>query len=427
MNYHGTWIHAGNYGRILLVGDIFANSMVAGLQREIDRPVDVVYADTAGKLIELATSQMERLSYGMVIIVAGDISGDAAPGKMLAHLRGRNAKTSFALATTPPAWLKSAKYRNGTDKSAQLNEQYRQCAAEQNLPCLDYNAIAQQYHLQSPEEATWPVRFFSGLELKRFHFSKIKKVKREGGTPEGRARLTMRFLAYKTAEFIKEQLGNAPQGDVLWNNFQAEEGAPYLLVGDSNMRRIRSMNKELRSKSDIYSTSEGLLSDAALENIRRSIKPHHQAIAISYGTHHLSAFYSEHFEQQCRKLFTALKARHLAVVTINVTQRATEHKPYRSDAAQNEIIAELNKRFDAVAREHDIPCIDAYSLMAAGQFEDKVHYRFEDYTELADALLLQLQTSCQLHSLPCNPSGGEHLTNIRHHSASPCKFQSFAI
>lgn len=58
MNYHGTWIHEGNYGRILLAGDIFANSMVTGLQREIDRPVDVVYADTAEKLLELATSQM---------------------------------------------------------------------------------------------------------------------------------------------------------------------------------------------------------------------------------------------------------------------------------------------------------------------------------------------------------------------------------
>ena len=391
MNYHGTWIHEGNYGRILLAGDIFANSMVTGLQREIDRPVDVVYADTAEKLLELATSQMESLSYSMVIIIAGNISGDTTPGKILEHLRGRHAKTTFALATTPPGWLKSAKYRNDTGISAQLNEQYRQCAAEQNLPCLDYDAIGQQYHLQSPEEATRPVRFFSGLELRRFHFSKIKKVKREGGTPEGRARLTMRFLAYKTAEFIKEQLGKAPQGDVLWNNFQAEENTPFLLIGDSNMRRIRSMNKELRSKSDIYSTSEDLLSDTALDNVRRCIKPHHQAVAISYGTHHLSACYSEQYDQRLRRLFQTCQNSSTVVIAINVTQRATESKPYRPNVKLNKIIEELNTRFESVARECGIPCIDAYAQMASCTFEDKVHYRYEDYTELSARVLQHMQ------------------------------------
>lgn len=398
MNYHGTWIHAGNYGRILLVGDIFANSMVAGLQREIDRPVDVVYADTAEKLLELAFFQMERLSYGLVIIAAGDINSATTPGNLLEPLRGRFAKARFALATASPGWLKSAKYRKIAENSSEINDQYRQYAAKHNLPCLDYDSIALHHHLQSPEEATYPIRFFSKLELKRFHFSKIKKVKREGSTPEGRSRLTMRFLAFKTAEFIKNQLKELPQGDVLWENFQEQEAAPYLLVGDSNMRRIRSMNKELRSKSDIYSSSEDLLSDTTREKILRCIKPQHKAVAISYGVHHLSTHYSEQFEQQFHKLFTALKNLHLEVVAINVTQRATEHKPHRPDETQNKIIAALNKRFEAVAREHDIPCIDAYSIMAEGQFEDKVHYRFEDYTELADTLLLQLQTSCQLRS-----------------------------
>lgn len=70
MNYHGTWVHAGNYSRILLVGDIFANSIVATLQRECPSPVDVVYADTADELLELALVQMERLSYSLVILCA---------------------------------------------------------------------------------------------------------------------------------------------------------------------------------------------------------------------------------------------------------------------------------------------------------------------------------------------------------------------
>lgn len=391
MNYHGTWVHAGNYSRILLVGDIFTNSIVAPLQRECPSPVDVVYADTADELLELALVQMERLSYSLVILCAGDIIGAGIPEEFLSDLRGTHARTAFALATTPPDWLKSDKYRKNTNNSSELNKQYRQCAAALGLPCLDYGAIAQQYNLQDEKSATYPAKFFQRTELMRFHFSKIKKIRKEGATPAGRARLTMRFLAFKTAAFIKEVMNGFPQGDVLWNNFQTAENSPYLLIGDSNMRRIRSMNKELRDKSDIYSTSEDLLSDTALENIRRCIKPHHRAVAISYGTHHLSACYSGQFEQRVRRLFQTCQNRIPVVIAINVTQRATESKPYRPDVELNKTIEELNTRFESVAGECGIPCIDAYALMASCTFEDKVHYRYEDYTELSAQVLQLMQ------------------------------------
>lgn len=391
MNYHGTRIHAGNYSRILLVGDIFTNSIVAPLQRECPSPIDVVYADTADELLELAQIQMARLSYSLVILCAGDIIGAGIPEEFLSDLRGTHAKTAFALATTPPDWLKSDKYRKNTNNSCELNNQYRQCAAALGLPCLDYEAIARQYNLQEEKSATYPAQFFQRTELKRFHFSKIKKIKKEGATPAGRARLTMRFLAFKTAAFIQELMNGFPQGDVLWNNFQAEKNTPFLLIGDSNMRRIRSMNKELRSKSDVYSTSEDLLSDTALDNVRRCIKPHHQAVAISYGTHHLSACYSEQFEQRLRRLFQTCQNSIARVIAINVTQRATESKPYRPNDKLNKIIEELNSRFESVASECGIPCIDAYALMASCTFEDKVHYRYEDYTELSAQVLQHMQ------------------------------------
>lgn len=157
MNYHGTWINAGNYGRILLVGDIFTNSIVAPLQRECPCPVDVVYADTVNELLELAQIQMARLSYSLVILCAGDIIGAGIPEEFLSDLRGTHAKTAFALATTPPDWLKSDKYRKNTNNSCELNNQYRQCAAALGLPCLDYEAIARQYNLQEEKSATYSV------------------------------------------------------------------------------------------------------------------------------------------------------------------------------------------------------------------------------------------------------------------------------
>lgn len=391
MNYHGTWIHAGNYSRILLVGDIFTNSIVTALQRRCPHPVDVVYADTADELLELAQIQMARLSYSLVILCSGDIIGAGIPEEILSDLRGTHAKTVFVLATSPPDWLRSDKYRKNTNNSCELNKQYRQCAAAHGLPCLDYEAIAQRYNLQEEKSATYPAQFFQRTELKRFHFSKIKKIKKEGATPAGRAKLTIRFLAFKTADFIRELMNGFPQGDVLWNNFQAEDNSPYLLIGDSNMRRIRSMNKELRSKSDIYSTSEDLLSDTALENIRRCIKPHHRAVAISYGTHHLSACYSGQFEQRLCRLFQTSQNSFTVVIAINVTQRATESKLYRPNDKLNKIIEELNSRFESVASECGIPCIDAYALMASCTFEDKVHYRHEDYTELSAQVLQHMQ------------------------------------
>ena len=391
MNYQGVWIHDGNYGRILLVGDIYMNSLVPYLQKECNLPVDVVYAGDLETLRKLVWAQMKRFSYKLVIIGEGDIGGSAA--SLLPELRGAYARTLYILATTPPAWLKSAKYRNEETDTELFNQQCREMAQQLQIPCIDHDTITRRYGLESEASATYPRRFFSRLEFRRFHFSKIKKIRKEDATPGGRGRLTMRFFAFRVMEQIKQLLGKKPEGEVLWDNLQAHEEAPFLLIGDSNIRRIRSMNRELRSLSDALSMSADVLSDATRAQIASILKPHHKVVGICYGSHHLSAHYSAAFENQLRALFTELSKDGRKVVAINVIQRATPQKPHIPDAKINQVIQSLNTRFESVAREFGIPCIDAYTLMNGKTYEDKVHYIMPDYVDLSAVVLEHMKGS----------------------------------
>ena len=381
MNYHGTWVHAGNYGRILLVGDIFVNSIIPSLQRECEWPIDAVYADSVQRLRELAEKQMQRFSYALVLICEGGLDGSASA--ILPSLRGRYAKSRYILLTAPPAWLKSAKYRQAEPNDETANAQCRKVATEHQLPCMDLEALALQYGLQSQDSACYPRRYLVHQELCRFHFSKIRKIRKADATENGRRGLVLRFLAIKIAETIKKCIGSPGHIPVLWDNLQAHEKSPFLLIGDSNMRLIRSNNQDLRKSSDIFSSSADLLEKSTQEQIMLALKPHHKVIGICYGTHHLSEHYSDAFENELRELFLKLGQDSRKLVAINVLARATEHSPYRPDEALNRTIRTLNLRFEKLAKELNIPYLDAYALMEGKTFEDKVHYEYKDYTGLS--------------------------------------------
>lgn len=393
MNYQGVWIHDGNYGRILLVGDIYMNTLVPYLQKECNLPVDVVYAGDLETLRKLMWEQMQRFSYKLVIIGEGDIGNSAAT--LLPELRGAYARTQYMLATSPPDWLKSSKYRNKKSDTKLFDQQCREMAQQLQIPCIDHDTIARQYGLESETSATYPRLFFSRLEFKRFHFSKIKKIRKEDETPGGRGNLTMRFLAFQIMEQIRKLLGKKTEGEVLWDNLQAHEDAPFLLIGDSNMRRIRSMNQELRSLSDVLSMSADVLSDATRAIINGILKPHHKVVGICYGTHHLSPYYSTAFETQLRTLFTELSKDGRKVVAINTIQRATPRKPHVPDAGINQVIQSLNTRFESVAQVFGIPCVDAYTLMNGKTHEDKVHYIMPDYVDLSSIVLKHMKNALE--------------------------------
>lgn len=390
MNYQGVWIHSGNYGRILLVGDIYVNSIVSSLQKECTLPVDAVYANDLDTLEKRAQLQMQQFSYRLVIICEGDIDGGSA-SSLLPKLRGAYARSQYMLLTAPPAWLKKEKYRRSSATTAQYNQQCREMADRMQVPCIDQEAIAHQFRLESESSATYPKTFFTRVELKRLHFSKARKIRKADSEPGGRIQLTMRFFAFQIADGISQLIGKKATGEILWDNLQTDDNAPFLLIGDSNIRRIRSGNRELRNLSNALSMSADVASEMSLAQITSILTPQHKVIGVCIGTHHLSEHYSEAFENRIRALFNILGANGRKVVVINILQRATEKKPHVPDTGINKIIQSLNNRVEAVAREFGFRHVDAYSIMNGKTFEDKVHYMYDDYTELSSMVLRHLK------------------------------------
>ncbi len=389
MNYQGVWIHSGNYGRILLVGDIYVNSIVSSLQKECTLPVDAVYANDLDTLEKRAQLQMQQFSYRLVIICEGDIDGGSA-SSLLPKLRGAYARSQYMLLTAPPAWLKKEKYRRSSATTAQYNQQCREMADRMQVPCIDQEAIAHQFRLESESSATYPKTFFTRVELKRLHFSKARKIRKADSEPGGRIQLTMRFFAFQIADGISQLIGKKATGEILWDNLQTDDNAPFLLIGDSNIRRIRSGNRELRNLSNALSMSADVASETSLAQITSILTPQHKVIGVCIGTHHLSEHYSEAFENRIRALFNTLGANGRKVVVINILQRATEKKPHVPDTGINKIIQSLNNRVEAVAREFGFRHVDAYSIMNGKTFEDKVHYMYDDYAELSSLVLRHL-------------------------------------
>lgn len=390
MNYQGVWIHSGNYGRILLVGDIYVNSIVSSLQKECTLPVDAVYANDLDTLEKRAQLQMQQFSYRLVIICEGDIDGGSA-SSLLPKLRGAYARSQYMLLTAPPAWLKKEKYRRSSATTAQYNQQCREMADRMQVPCIDQEAIAHQFRLESESSATYPKTFFTRVELKRLHFSKARKIRKTDSEPGGRLQLTMRFFAFQIADGISQLIGKKATGEILWDNLQTDDNAPFLLIGDSNIRRIRSGNRELRNLSNALSMSADVASETSLAQITSILTPQHKVIGVCIGTHHLSENYSEAFENRIRALFNTLGANGRKVVVINILQRATEKKPHVPDTGINKIIQSLNNRVEAVAREFGFRHVDAYSIMNGKTFEDKVHYMYDDYAELSSMVLRHLK------------------------------------
>lgn len=390
MNYQGVWIHSGNYGRILLVGDIYVNSIVSSLQKECTLPVDAVYANDLDTLEKRAQLQMQQFSYRLVIICEGDIDGGSA-SSLLPKLRGAYARSQYMLLTAPPAWLKKEKYRRSSATTAQYNQQCREMADRMQVPCIDQEAIAHQFRLESEPSATYPKTFFTRVEFKRLHFSKARKIRKADSEPGGRIQLTMRFFAFQIADGISQLIGKKATGEILWDNLQTDDNAPFLLIGDSNIRRIRSGNRELRNLSNALSMSADVASETSLAQITSILTPQHKVIGVCIGTHHLSEHYSEAFENRIRALFNTLGANGRKVVVINILQRATEKKPHVPDTGINKIIQSLNNRVEAVAREFGFRHVDAYSIMNGKTFEDKVHYMYDDYAELSSMVLRHLK------------------------------------
>lgn len=380
----------GSSPRILLVGDIFMYEARLALEPILAEAIDSIAGNTplVTRLNHLYRI-LNRHQYDTVVLGESRHQGKI-DATCLPALQKQYPRTRFLLATAPPAYMLSARYRTPCTGQQKRHATVLAQAKEMGIPCISFDACCCQAGIQHPL-AAWCTHASHALQ------NLIRKEK----WPLGRD-----FVRQQLIGSLRDQLetcsGIHPvpphqvlcnrNSNIAWVNRIHMGNAPILCLGDSNMYRFRLAHPWLASHSDLHSSTLNTLSDEAEEEISRALRPSHHSIILSLGVHHLEEATRPDFEQRCTNLLQRLKSkgRHLILVATSPCMR--ENDLSQPDEMRNELICQQNQRLEQIARQQHLLFADLYSIMSKGRHMDPVHFSRRSYRPAA-ALLVHLLKS----------------------------------